>query len=404
MTPAPIVVSPSDDQAMRWRQIVAVAVCVALNALDGFDVLAISFASPGIATEWGINRATLGVVLSVELFGMAGGSILMGNVADRFGRKPTVVCCLAMMAGGMLGAAGASGIPMLAAVRSLTGLGIGGMLACTSAIVAEVSNGRRRNLNLSLNIAGYPAGAILGGTVATALLSHGGDWRGVFQFGGLASAVAIPLAVVLLPTSSPGRTAAPKKLPLAELFAGGYAHATLLLTGAYLAQIMVFYYIQKWVPKIVVDMGHTPAEAGAVLVSANVGSLIGACLIGLAAQRFRIIPLLVSAMVAAFLCIVTFGLGGWSLPQLTLICAAAGVFVNSGVVGLYPLMSQVFPAQLRASGIGFAIGVGRGGAALGPLAAGALFSSGYDLLAVSTIIGAGALVAAGVLLLLARIS
>jgi MFS family permease len=389
---------------MRWRQVVAVAVCIALNGLDGFDVLAISFASPGIAAEWGINRATLGVVLSVELFGMAAGSVLMGNVADRFGRKPTVIGCLVMMAAGMFGAAHAGTIPMLAAVRLLTGLGIGGMLASTSAIVADVSNERRRNLNLSLNIAGYPAGAILGGSVATALLAHSGDWRAVFQFGGLASAVAVPLAAVLLPPlSQPMRVQSPTTLPLAELFRSGYAYATVLLTAAYLAQIMVFYYIQKWVPKIIADMGHTAAEAGAVLVSANVGSFAGACLIGLAAQRFRVIPLIVGAMAAAFLCIVVFGLGDWSLQQLKFICAVAGVFVNAGVVGLYPLMGQIFPAQLRATGIGFAIGVGRGGAALGPMAAGALFAGGYNLLAVSTIMGAGALVAAGVLLVLGRL-
>jgi MFS family permease len=403
MIAAPIVASLSADQAMRWRQIVAVAVCIGLNGLDGFDVLAISFASPGIAAEWGIDRATLGLVLSVELFGMAAGSVLMGNVADRFGRRPTVIGCLVMMAGGMFGAANANTIPMLAAVRFLTGVGIGGMLASTSAIVADVSTERRRNLNLSLNIAGYPAGAILGGSVATFLLAHSGNWRAVFQFGWLASAVALPLAALLPPTLKSTRGQLPPTLPLLELFRSGYAYVTVLLTAAYLAQIMVFYYIQKWVPKIVVDMGHTAAEAGAVLVSANVGSLVGACLIGLAAQRFRVIPLIVGAMAAAFLCIVVFGLGDWTLLQLRLICATAGVFVNAGVVGLYPLMGQVFPAGLRATGIGFAIGVGRGGAALGPMAAGALFSSGYNLLAVSTILGAGALVAAGVLLLLARI-
>jgi MFS family permease len=401
MIPAPR--PPTADQAMRWRQVVAVAVCIALNGLDGFDVLAISFASPGIATEWGIGRATLGVVLSVELFGMAAGSVLMGNVADRFGRKPTVIGCLVMMAAGMFGAAHANSIPMLAAVRLLTGLGIGGMLASTSAIVADVSTERRRNLNLSLNIAGYPAGAILGGSVATFLLAHSGNWRAVFQFGALASAIALPLAAVLLPKLEPARVRSPATLPLVELFRSGYAYATVLLTAAYLAQIMVFYYIQKWVPKIIVDMGHTAAEAGAVLVSANVGSLVGACLIGLAAQKYRVIPLIVGAMAAAFLCIVVFGLGDWSLQQLTLICAIAGVFVNAGVVGLYPLMGQVFPAELRATGIGFAIGVGRGGAALGPMAAGALFSSGYNLLEVSTVMGTGALIAAVVLLVLGRL-
>jgi len=91
------------------------------------------------------------------------------------------------------------------------------------------------------------------------------------------------------------------------------------------------------------------------------------------------------------------------LRQLTFICAVAGVFVNAGVVGLYPLMGYVFPAELRATGIGFAIGVGRGGAALGPMAAGALFAGGYTLLAVSTVMSTGALIAAAVLLVLGRL-
>src|SRR5579862_6684473 len=105
---------------MSRMQIAAVVTCILLNALDGFDVLAISFAAPGIAAEWGINRATLGVVLSIELFGMAAGSVVFGNVADRFGRKATVIGCLVMMAAGMLGAATVHTIPELAVVRLLT--------------------------------------------------------------------------------------------------------------------------------------------------------------------------------------------------------------------------------------------------------------------------------------------
>ena len=111
------------DRPMHWRQVLAVAICIALNALDGFDVLAISFAAPGIATEWGIDKSMLGIVLSIELIGMAAGSALLGNVADRFGRKPTVVFCLSMMALGMLGASMAVTIPTLALARLITGLG-----------------------------------------------------------------------------------------------------------------------------------------------------------------------------------------------------------------------------------------------------------------------------------------
>ena len=93
-----------DRSAMSGLQIAAVAICIVLNALDGFDILSISFASPGIAAEWAINPAALGVVLGMELFGMAVGSIALGGMADRFGRRPTILFCLLLMSAGMYGA------------------------------------------------------------------------------------------------------------------------------------------------------------------------------------------------------------------------------------------------------------------------------------------------------------
>ena len=416
---------------MRRLQIVVVALCIALNALDGFDVLAISFAAPGIAAEWGITRATLGVVLSMELFGMAVGSVLIGNVADRIGRRPTILACLVVMATGMFLAAVARDITMLSVTRLLTGVGIGGMISSTSALVAEFSNDRRRGLNVALNIAGYSTGAILGGTVASALLAATGDWRTVFVLGGGMTAVFLPIVFLLLPESIESllarrppdalerinrilaklgreslqalpRSVNAAKPSIASLFSHGYARITVLLTVAYFTQIMAFYYIQKWIPKIVVDLGFEPAAAGSVLVSANIGNLAGAIVIGLASQRFRLRPLLIGAMLAGFAAITVFGLGFQNVVQLSVVAMIAGFFVNASVVGLYPVMAQIYPAAFRASGIGFVIGVGRGGSALGPIVAGALFTGGAGLLVVSIVMGAGALVAATMLLLLSR--
>jgi len=393
--------SHTADVPMQPRQILAVVLCIALTGLDGYDVLAISFAAPGIAAEWGINKAVLGVVLSIELFGMAAGSALLGTLADRVGRKPTILACLCVMTLGMFAASWAQTIAFLAAARLLTGLGIGGMLAASSAIVAEVSNNRRRNLNLSLNIAGYPSGAIVGGSVASFLLAHDHNWRVVFQVGAMATLVSLPLAAILLQEQSAflqSRTRTPLKL----LFSRELAPATLLLTGAYFAQIMVFYFVQKWIPKILVDMGHTPAEAGAVLVAANIGCLLGAIGIGISSQLFRFVPLMLGAMVCGFCCVAAIGLGSWDLRQMAVVCLVAGFFVNAAVVGLYPVMARTFPAQARGSGIGFAIGIGRGGAALGPMAAGALFTLGYGLGAVALVMGSGALIAAVILIALTR--
>src|SRR6478609_8885867 len=90
-----------DSNPMSARQWIVVILMVLLNALDGFDVLSSAFAAPGISKEWAINRGALSVVLSAELVGMGFGSVLLGGVADRYGRKLTMLACLVVMAIGM---------------------------------------------------------------------------------------------------------------------------------------------------------------------------------------------------------------------------------------------------------------------------------------------------------------
>src|SRR5450631_2229026 len=176
------------ESPMSAIQIAVVVITIGLNALDGFDVLSISFASPGIARAWGIDRAILGVILPMELIGMGLGSILLGGVADKIGRRRTVLGCLVVMTLGMFMAARAKGVYDLSIWRVFTGLGIGGMLAAINAVAAEFSNARRRSLNVSLMAIGYPIGAVIGGSIAALLLKQG-DWRVVFVFGATATAV-----------------------------------------------------------------------------------------------------------------------------------------------------------------------------------------------------------------------
>ncbi len=421
-----------DAAPMHWRQVTIVILCIAFSALDGFDVLAISFAAPGIAVEWGIDRAALGVVLSMELIGMAVGSVLIGNLADRIGRRPTIIGGLVLMAAGMMLSAVAPNVVLLSITRLATGVGIGGMLSATSAMVAEFSNARRRSLNVVLNIAGYSTGAILGGLVASSLLEGSGDWRSVFVFGGAMTLTMLPLAWILLPESLesilarrpanaleqvnrtlvllrhkplpalPEIAGGAAKSSITGLFREGLARVTVLFTIAYFAQIMLFYYVQKWVPKIVVDMGYDDSVAGRVLVAANIGNLLGAVLIGLVSQRISVRPLVIGAMICGFFAIGIFGAGSTNIAALSLSVAFAAFFINAGVVGMYPVLATSFPARLRASGIGFVIGMGRGGSAVGPIVAGSLFAGGSSLLTVSLVMGAGGLLAAAMLLLLPR--
>ncbi len=416
-----------DEAPMGRLQIIAIILCVLLNALDGFDVLAISFASPGIAKEWGVDRAALGLVLSMELIGMAVGSVLLGNVADRIGRRPTIIFCLTVMALGMGAATQAWDVISLSIIRLATGLGIGGMLACTNAMVAELANARARSLAVAIMAAGYPAGAILGGSVASQLLVAG-NWRDIFLLGGIATALVLPFIWFLLPESigfllqkrpanaltrindALGRMGQPlinalppvdagaPKASFAALFAPGLARTTILLTLAYFCHIMTFYFILKWVPKIVVDMGYAPSAAGGVLVWANVGGLLGALLLSALSWRIAIRPLVIIAMVASTCLVTLFGQEQTTLPGLSLIAAAAGFCTNGAVVGLYALVAQSFPTAVRAGGTGIVIGIGRGGAALGPILAGLLFSLDVSLPWVAFAMALGSLIGAGLLI------
>ncbi len=418
-----------DRSPMSWLQILAVIITIGLNALDGFDVLSISFASPGIAREWGIDRGALGVVLSMELIGMAIGSVVLGGVADRIGRRPTMLGCLVVMSIGMYMASLATSVGDLRTWRLITGLGIGGMLATINAVAAEYANRRQRNLCVSLMTIGYPVGAVLGGLVVARLL-QGNDWRIVFQFGALVTVVFIPLVALFVPESVhwlcqkqppgalervnrtlrrmgqpavatlPALPAAAAKRSIADIFKPGLIATTLLITFAYFLHITTFYYPLKWVPKIVVDMGFAPAAAAGVLVWANVGGAVGGALFGLLTRRIGLKALTIGVLACSAAMVNVFGSGQADLTQLALICAATGFFTNAGVVGLYALFAQVFPTHVRATGTGFAIGVGRGGSAVAPIIAGFLFQAGYGLPAVSLLISFGSLFAAVALLLL----
>ncbi len=414
---------------MGWLQIAAVVVTIGLNALDGFDVLSIAFASPGIAAQWHPSQTALGWLQSMELAGMALGSILLGGVADRIGRRPMILGCLVVMAAGMYLATTASGIAYLSVYRVITGLGIGGTLAAINAVAAEFSNARTRNLSVSIMSIGYPIGAVVGGTIVTQLLK-GHDWRAIFYFGCAFTALFIPLVLWLVPESVPwlvrkqpagalekvNRTMARmghapvESLPAValearrrssgDIFRPALIATTVIVTAAYFFHVMSFYYVAKWTPKIVVDMGFTQSQGSAVLTWANVGGALGGAVLGLLTLRFEVKRLTILVMVLGAVAVSLFGRSAPELWQLKLYAAFALFCTNAGIVGMYAIFAHVFPTHVRSSGTGFAIGVGRGGSVLGPPLAGWLFDQHYGLPAVSMVLALGTLVAAGILSLL----
>ncbi|MEO8722547.1 MAG: MFS transporter [Sphingobium sp.] len=421
--------SAIENGPMHVWQWLAVAITVGLNGLDGFDVLSISFASPGIAAEWGLGQGVLGWVLSMELLGMAVGSVMLGGVADKMGRRPTILACLCAMTIGMHFAGAAHNVEELLVWRLLTGLGIGGMLAAINAAAAEFSNNRYRSVAMALMVIGYPIGGVLGGIAVQHLLVSG-NWRDIFSFGAWTTAVFIPLVWFCVPETpafldrrrpagalerinktlvrfghaavaalSPEAAGAPRP-SIGDIFRPALIATTLLITLAYFAHITSFYFILKWVPKIVVDMGFEPRAAAGVLTWANVGGATGGAIFGMLAIRFGLKPLTIAALIISTGMIFWFGSGAHDLRTLSMMVAATGFFTNSGVVGLYSLFARLFPTHVRATGTGFAIGVGRGGSALAPVLAGYLFANGFGLQTVAAILGSGSLIAAGALLML----
>jgi len=416
------------NSPMSRLQIIAVAITVGLNALDGFDVVSISFAAPGIANEWGVQPAALGLVLSMGLIGMGFGSLLIAPLADVIGRRPLMLGCLVAMTIGMFLSATADNVYIMSIWRVITGLGIGGMLASITAVAAEFSNSRRKDLAVSIMTVGYPIGVVSGGLVAAWLLSNY-DWRAVFIFGGIMSALFIPLILLFLPesisfliqrdkpgsldrvnriltrmghptsTALPVLTKAERGSPL-DIFSPGLRTTTFVLTGAYILHILTFYYMQTWIPRIVgpqgtngLGMGFTQAQAAGVLVWANFGGVIGSTALGFFAGRFGLKRLTTMVTLGTAISVAAFGLVAPQLGTIQAMVFVAGFFWNATIVGLYSLAARNFPTHVRATGTGFMIGVGRAGAAIAPVLAGMLFQSGLSLSAVSPLMAVGSLLA-----------
>jgi len=173
------IIDRSPMSAFQWRM---VAIMVGLSVLDGFDVPSVSFASPAIVKAWKLAPAALGIVLSMELVGMAIGSLTLGSVAARTGRRAMILACLIVMAAGMFSAAAAGNLVTLRIFRVLMGLDIGGMPAAINAAVAEAPNSALRSLCIVLMAAGYPLGTGVGGSVSSLLLAYL-DWPAIFVFG-----------------------------------------------------------------------------------------------------------------------------------------------------------------------------------------------------------------------------
>ncbi len=418
-----------DQSKMTAAQIAVVVITVFLNAMDGFDVLSIAFASPLVAKEWNISPLELGNLLGMELYGMAIGSIVLGGVADKIGRRPTLLGCLLVMTLGMLGATTATGALQLSIWRVLTGLGIGGVLSATNATVAEFSNAKHRAICIAIMVIGYPLGGGFGGLFASSLIATNG-WHAVFYLGAAATGILIPTVYFLVPESvhwmtrqrpanalerinhslrklghptvfaMPPADTQPRKASLAEIFSPGLIGTTLLVAGAYFLHILTFYFLLKWTPKLVTDLGFAPSQGGWVLTMANFGGAAGGAIFGILTARIGLKPLTIGILLFNTISVAVFGHFATDFNLLTTASIVVGFFGNAAISGLYSIAAYAFPTHVRATGTGFVIGFGRFGSIASPAMVGYLFQNNTSLSTVCVLMCIGSLLAALVLMFL----
>jgi benzoate transport len=371
-------------------QVTVIALCVGLNMLDGFDVLAMSFAASGVKADWHLLDSQLGALLSAGLVGMGVGSLTLGPCADRWGRRVIVLLSVATAGFGMLGSALARDYAELLSLRVLTGIGIGGTIASVAVIVSEYAPDHLRGTALAIYATGYSIGATIGGALAAYAIPRYG-WRAAFVIGGTLSLLMLPLAWRKLPESveflqtrrvtsalrpeavsnggDPGSFRAQLKLLLRP--------STLLVWIVFFCTMAGFYFILSWTPRLLNAAGLSAAQGMTGGVLLNLGGIAGCGLFALAAARADTHRLLLGALIGSALLIVVFGLFMSRLDIALWTALLLGVIANAAMAGLYAVGPPLYPTALRTTGMGWAIGIGRFGAILAPLASGALLDRGW---------------------------
>ena len=303
---------------MSTYQWLIVGICTFLNALDGYDVLAISFTSNQVSEEFSLSGTALGLVMSAALLGMAIGALTLGPVADRIGRRNMTIIALIVNICGLFLSATATSATELGIWRIVTGLGIGGILVGTNVICAEYASRKRRGLVISIYTAGYGIGAALGGSVMVSLIATSG-WRSVFILGGCLATLSLVLVLLLVPGSpsylyNRRPENAVKKLTLiarrlghtepvdlnattAEqenkaddsgvlaLFNRRNRRVTFVVWATFFIVMFGFYFVNSWTPRLMNESGLTDTLSMIVTVGLTLGGAIGSVAFGLFTSR-----------------------------------------------------------------------------------------------------------------------
>ncbi|MGW0637412.1 MFS transporter [Nocardia salmonicida] len=397
-----------ESAPMQPLQYAVVTICVLLNMLDGFDVLALAFSASHISDEWSLSGSQLGILLSSALFGMAAGSIVVAQVADIVGRRRTIVVAALIVALGMGLSAMATGFTMLLAVRIVTGIAVGTLQACLNVMVAEYSSARHRSTAISVYTAGQPIGGTLGGIIAGILLAQF-DWRAVFAFGAVVTLCVALLAAAILPESvdflinrrprnalertnailTRLRQPALTEMPSAatrnnditghwrDITTGPNLLTTSLLGFSFFVLMAGFYFANSWTPKLVTTSGFTSADGVQAGVCFSAGGIVGALVFGPLAMRFGVRPTLTALFGVAAAAFALYALSMGSLHTALVAAVLLGMTTSAVMAGMFSITPMYYDSSTRATAVGLVIGMGRVGAIFSPIIAGRLIDLGW---------------------------
>ncbi len=374
---AGIDLSTSGTAPATWttRALATVALCFAINMADGVDVTILSFIAPRIQQDWGIGPDVMGTLFSAGLLGMAIGGMFIAPQADKFGRRKVILVALALMSLGMLASGFVQSVTQLFTLRVLVGAGIGTALAAMAALASESAPDRHRSLAVGLVQAGYPFAAVFTGLLTAQLLPIYG-WHALLLGAGVITIVLFPLAWQLLSDAVP-KSADDQAVTggVRSLFSPALRPRTIALWGAVFFGLMALYFVVSWITKLAIAAGLSETNgiyAGALY---NFGAFTGTVTMSLLAVRVplgKLVPIMLTGAAAALL---WFGSVPMSVAATMATAFLIGVLLQGGYNGVWPLAAESYPSQVRATGIGWAIGIGRSGAIVGPFMGGQLMAA-----------------------------
>lgn len=389
--------------------VLTIALLFLCLVVDGIDQQMVSYLSPAIAAELHLLPAQVGVLFSLGLIGTVLGALVAGTLGDIVGPKRTIVVATLGVGIATCAMAQANTLWQLGALRIATGFGIGGSLPNILALAAQLAPARRRAGILTVMVAGFPAGATTAGLITAALFSHP-SWRAAFAVAGLFPLVLAPLLGGLLPESIPvlltrpngqvharralqrlgaallpdavvvwPETVANARAPLISIFREGRARTSLTLTGLFILCLINVYFLSNWLPILMQRSGIAQRGALGLTTVFNLGGIAGVLVLGRLIDRSGVRRVLTGALLCASVGLVILALGRLGTSALVPLVFAVGMVVlgTQGVVNALPAL--LYPATLRATAGGWAIGTGRAGSVVGPLLGGALLSAGWSV-------------------------